>query len=388
MDPGYYDRKAADALKKVANEMKKRGELEKQAAALDASAAKEEAAAWKATSPSTQSSRLRGAENSRSRAADMRQKAGAASIAAGNAQAAATKAQEDAAGERERRRKAAETKANRAAADAKRRADSERRTAEAARREADRQQRQRATADRQMASQLDSLGSRTADLRARTTTLEAAITASRRAAPSTITVLLIAGTTEGGTTPLRLDREVREIDVKVRSSPHRDQINLTWIQATRVSDILDALNRVEPDVVHFSGHGGADSLLFEAPDGTPHALRGDQLGLLLQAAPRRIRLMVFNACESAAQARAAVEWTEFSIGMERSIGDDAAKEWAGQFYGSLGAGVTVDVAFRQATAHATVLTSADAAGSPQLFVNSFSDAAATVLVSPPLFDAA
>jgi hypothetical protein len=53
--------------------------------------------------------------------------------------------------------------------------------------------------------------------------------------------------------------------------------------------------------------------------------------------------------------------------MERSIDDRAAKEWAGQFYGSLASGATLALAFKQATAHSAVLTSAEAAGEPQLY---------------------
>jgi CHAT domain-containing protein len=154
------------------------------------------------------------------------------------------------------------------------------------------------------------------------------------------------------------------------------------MQATQVRDLIDALNRHTPDVVHFSGHGAESELLFEGPDGTPLALSGEQLATLLQTAPRRIRLMVFNACNSAAQAEAATEWAEFAIGMEQPIGDDAAKEWAGQFYGSLASGQTVARAFAQATAHAQVLTSVTSAGQPRLFDNGSSDPEATVLVAP------
>lgn len=368
MDPEYYDRKAAEERKKAADQMKKRGDLEKQAAEYDGRALKDDAAARSASSESTRRSKQRSAENHRKRAAELRKKAAAAAIAAAKHEKAANKAQSDTSAERARREKRAADKAKRDARDAQR--------------DAERQQRERAAWDRQVASDLRGLSATTGDLHAKTEDLAAAIDASRRAAPEQITVLLIAGTPEGGTSPLRLDREARETDANVQASRYRDQINLEWIQATRVGDLISALNRFEPDVVHFSGHGNTDSLLFESPDGTPRALDGADLALLLQAAPRPIRLMVFNACRSAQQAEAATDWSEFAIGMEHSIGDEAAKEWAGQFYGSLASGVTVALAFKQATAHATVLTSVDAPGAPQLFENATADAAATVLVSP------
>jgi hypothetical protein len=69
--------------------------------------------------------------------------------------------------------------------------------------------------------------------------------------------------------------------------------------------------------------------------------------------------------------------------MERSIGDETAKEWAGQFYGSLAAGATIELAFRQAVAHATALAGSSAPlGAPQLHARAGVDAQVTVLVNP------
>jgi hypothetical protein len=375
MDAEYYERKAEGELKKVAAEMKKRGDYEGQAASRDEDALKDNAAASSTSSDSTRRSKLRSAESHSKKAADLRKKAAAAGVAASKAQTAANKAQADASAERQRRAKKDADAARRNAAQQKRDEDRARRVAE-------RDARDRAAADRQVASEISSLGSETARLSARTTGLEAALAESRRTAPPKVTVLLIAGTPEGGEEPLRLDREAREIDVKVQSSAYRDHIELRWMQATQVRDLIDALNRHQPDVVHFSGHGAESELLFERPDGTPLALSGEQLATLLQTAPHRIRLMVFNACNSATQAEAATEWAEFAIGMEQPIGDDAAKEWAGQFYGSLASGQTVARAFAQATAQAKVLTSVASAGGPRLFDNGSSNPEATVLVAP------
>ena len=355
--------------------MKKRGDYEAQAARKEEDALKDDAAASSTSSDSTRRSKLRSAESHRKKALDLRKKAAAAGLAASKAQTAANKAQADAGAERRRR-------AKKDADAAKRDAAQQKRDANRARRIAEREARDRAAADRQVASDMSSLGSETVRLSARTAGLETALAESRRTAPRKVTVLLIAGTPEGGTLALRLDREAREIDLKVQSSAFRDHIELHWTQATQVRDLIDALNRYEPDMVHFFGHGAESDLLLDGPDGTPLALSGEQLATLLQTAPRRIRLMVFNACNSATQAEAATEWAEFAVGMDQPIGDDAAKEWAGQFYGSLASGQTLARAFAQATAQAEVLTSSASAGGPRLFDNGSSDPEATVLVSP------
>jgi hypothetical protein len=361
MEPEYYDRQAAAQLRKVGDEMAKRAGFEKQAADLDEKALRDDAAAASATSQSSRKSKQRNADSNRRQAADRRRKAAAASKAAATAQASATRYQQKASDERLRQAKKAQQQADRDA----------RAAARAARLQ-----------ESQEAARLRAVSADVAALSAKTDSLAEKIATSRLGAPPAITVLFMAGTPDGGSLPLRIDREAREVDMKVRVAEFRDQINIAWTQATQVRDILDALNRYRPDVVHFSGHGGSGELLFEGRDGEPEALHGDELALLLQAAPKPIKLVVFNACNSSDQALAATQWADFAIGMDRSIDDDAAKEWAGQFYGSLAAGTTLRVAFQQASAQATVLTSAEAAGQPQLHERHGADAAAVVLVAP------
>lgn len=54
---------------------------------------------------------------------------------------------------------------------------------------------------------------------------------------------------------LMVDSEMREINDKVRASEHRDALEFISRWAVRADDLLQALNEVRPEVVHFSGHG-------------------------------------------------------------------------------------------------------------------------------------
>lgn len=66
------------------------------------------------------------------------------------------------------------------------------------------------------------------------------------------------------TTPrLRLDEEVREIDEGLRRSKYRDQFEIQSRWAVRMRDLRRALLDVEPQIVHFTGHGKEDGLLVE-----------------------------------------------------------------------------------------------------------------------------
>lgn len=84
--------------------------------------------------------------------------------------------------------------------------------------------------------------------------------------PEKITVLFLTADPDGAQ-PLHIDREIRQIQEQVRSSKLRDSIVFEYRHAVRVTDLLQHLNEVQPDVVHFSGHGAdAGIALHDADD--------------------------------------------------------------------------------------------------------------------------
>lgn len=72
--------------------------------------------------------------------------------------------------------------------------------------------------------------------------------------PENITVLFMASN-PAGSAQLRLDEEARSIAEMIRKSEHRDSVKFESRWATRPMDILQAINELHPDVIHFSGHG-------------------------------------------------------------------------------------------------------------------------------------
>lgn len=89
-----------------------------------------------------------------------------------------------------------------------------------------------------------------------------------KAVPEKITVLFFA-TNPKGTSQLRLDEEARTIQEMIRKSEHRDSISFETRWAVRPLDILQAINEINPDVVHFSGHGAdTGELVLENTDGS------------------------------------------------------------------------------------------------------------------------
>lgn len=274
------------------------------------------------------------------------------------AQAAAQRRQADKAKQEQKKRERDEKRdQGRREREEQRRRDSEQRTAEDQRR------------------RLSELTEETTALRARVEEV------SRSEAPAEITVLFLAASPEDEA-QLRLDKEIREIELRLRQTEYRDSIRFVPKVARQLTDLIQDLNETRPHIVHFSGHGNQAELAFENAEGRAQPLNNETLGVLLAATSDRIRLAVFNSCQSGAQAELATEYVSFAIGMETSVEDERAKTFAAEFYNSLGFGKTLAEAFDQAKAQVT-LTHADGGEIPQLFEAPGEDPSTTVLVAPP-----
>jgi hypothetical protein len=199
-------------------------------------------------------------------------------------------------------------------------------------------------------------------------------------APPEVTVLFLASSPQDET-QLRLDRETREIQKRMRTSGFPESIFIEWRLARQLPDLVQDLNEVRPNVLHFSGHGNDSALAFEneAEDAVP--LDNEQLGKLLAAAPGRIRLVLFNSCNSASQAKLATAHVDVAVGMDASVDDRVAQTFAGQFYNSLGFGLSVSQAFDQAVLQVE-MEHGEGHDIPKLFAAEGVDPATVVLVNP------
>jgi hypothetical protein len=145
---------------------------------------------------------------------------------------------------------------------------------------------------------------------------------------------------------LRLGEEFREIQEKLTSAKLRDRFKLEIPQlSARPSDVSQALLDIQPQIVHFSGHGSSDgALCFEDNNGKAHLIEPDALTELFKQFTPRLVCVVLNACYSEQQAKAIGEHVKYVIGMKTSIGDNAAIAYAIGFYQALGAGQKIEKA--------------------------------------------
>jgi hypothetical protein len=148
---------------------------------------------------------------------------------------------------------------------------------------------------------------------------------------------------------LALDEEVRQITERLQLSRDGTEFELVTCFAVRPADLLQHLNQHRPHIVHFSGHGmPGGEILLSGGDGYGRQVCADALADLFRAVGG-IRVVVLNACHSAA-AEAIGRHVDYLVGMSAPVSDLGAAVFAAGFYSALGHGRTVPEAFDQAVA--------------------------------------
>jgi Caspase domain/CHAT domain len=173
-----------------------------------------------------------------------------------------------------------------------------------------------------------------------------------------VKTILVLAANPMNSTRLALDKEISEIEKSLRRSTNRDGFKLVSRLAIGPQDLRQALLEVEPQIIHFCGHGihGSESstvagesdeggIFLQNETGNAQLVTGKALTSLLSLFDDRLECVILNSCYSSAQADLIKKHIPIVIGMKQAIGDKAAIEFSRGFYDALGAGRTVDKAF-------------------------------------------
>jgi hypothetical protein len=162
----------------------------------------------------------------------------------------------------------------------------------------------------------------------------------------TISILLLSADPTNATR-LRIGEELREIQEKLQLARLREKFNLDQRMSVRPTDISQALLDIQPHIVHFSGHGTeSGTLCFENRVGEIHPIMPDALAALFEQFASQVCCVLLNSCYSEIQAAAIAEHIDYVIGMNKAIGDHAAIAFSTGFYQALGAGRTIEEAYK------------------------------------------
>jgi len=179
--------------------------------------------------------------------------------------------------------------------------------------------------------------------------------------------ILVVAANPLGSSPLKLDHEVKTIQEALRRSRKRDNFEVKYQLAATPSELRRALLDVEPHVLHFSGHGaGEQGLLFVSDESAGAIYRSDSgevrsrstnsdeikfvpaqpLANLLQLCDEHLECVVLNACYSDVQGDAISANIPFTIGMRDQVADNVAIKFSQGFYDAIGAGKGYESAFK------------------------------------------
>ncbi len=178
--------------------------------------------------------------------------------------------------------------------------------------------------------------------------------------------ILVVAANPLGSSPLKLDHEVKTIQEALRRSRKRDNFLVEYRLAATPSELRRALLDVEPHVLHFSGHGaGKQGLLFVSDESAGAIYRSDSgevrsrstssneikfvpaqpLANLLQLCDEHLECVVLNACYSDVQGNEISANIPFTIGMRDQVADNVAIKFSQGFYDAIGAGKGYEMAF-------------------------------------------
>jgi hypothetical protein len=157
--------------------------------------------------------------------------------------------------------------------------------------------------------------------------------------------ILILTANPAETARLRQDEEMRKIQKRFRRANQRNKFDLIF-ECARTIDVLDFIEDEKPEIVHFSGHGTEEWLVFESTSGNARPVTPKTLGRIFEDAPY-VKCVLLNACYSEAHAKVISEHVDYTIGMKGSILDRAAIAFASAFYKALAAGDSIESAFKR-----------------------------------------
>jgi hypothetical protein len=165
--------------------------------------------------------------------------------------------------------------------------------------------------------------------------------------PQTILALFANAQDTGQLALLQEARVLRNILETVR-----DNFELELLPAGTVDDLSQALLHYRPAVVHFSGHGSPEGLLFERGNGQSRLVPRAALVRELSAFAPPLQCVVLNACYSESHISTGFAFgVPYVIGMRGPINDPSAIEFTRGFYEALAAGADIPFAYDRGCNH-------------------------------------
>ena len=150
-------------------------------------------------------------------------------------------------------------------------------------------------------------------------------------------------------------KEFRKVRDKIWEGKNRDDFEFRLPELAVTSDnFCRALLEIEPQIVHFSGHGLPEGIVISSEDNLSESIDNEELATNFSLI-KKPELVFLNSCYSEVQARLISKEGILVIGNSFAVKDGLAVKFAQRFYLVLSTGKPYEAAFKAAR----VLVSAD-----------------------------
>lgn len=147
---------------------------------------------------------------------------------------------------------------------------------------------------------------------------------------------------------LQVDYEFKKIKTVLDAHPDHFELLLPLLSVT-LEDFLQAKHRYKPSVLHFSGHGLEEGLLFATSQNVFQVIPTEILKDVFKGMETHTKIVVLNACYASAQAKIISASGIYVIGMNAPVTDEAALYLSENFYRFLADGQSIEETFRNIT---------------------------------------
>ena len=141
---------------------------------------------------------------------------------------------------------------------------------------------------------------------------------------------------------IRVANELRAANESTKIGSKGNLINIENLPAATIDDLRREMLRRPYEIVQFSGHADASNLIFETPEGETLEVSLIAIKEFLDRYDS-VKCVILNACESVTSLKSPI--SQYTIGMDDTIDDEAAIEFTRGFYDALAAGKGIEFSF-------------------------------------------
>lgn len=143
---------------------------------------------------------------------------------------------------------------------------------------------------------------------------------------------------------LGVDEEFRAIHENIKGN----LFEMQSVSKAKISDIQAVIYESQPDIIHFSGHGSSEDIIFETDQSRSAGVLKSSFIRVFQNLKKRPEIIFLNACRTYDNLDDLSYIIDFVIATDRKVSDSTAIKFAVNFYRFLSLGASVKSSFNLA----------------------------------------